>query len=266
MDDRELSREVVLRLIWQRGSLNPDACDKSLDAHDLALREKVERLERERDSAKADLRLACQDVESLRLERDESQHEAWANWNSFTRSQTEVERLTKERDEARTKADKTFALHQKWLEAGQKAGFVFSCGKVGFQMEHNPILNAELAALCVKSDAQDAERAIRHSLCPLCAAGVERNYMDYRHMDADGLLSETSEECKATPGDVLSYLLAELKLARDHWQGYEADCRLYESNITDMQTELQRLRLDLEAEQNRNRSLWEENRRLIDEK
>ena len=97
---RELSREVVLRLIWQRGSLNPDACDNSLDAHDLALREKVQMLTKERDEARA----AVAESDSLRSkaysDRDEAVavREDWKDiserWHAFSdRMCAELQRL-----------------------------------------------------------------------------------------------------------------------------------------------------------------------------
>lgn len=36
-------------------------------------------------------------------------------------------------------------------------------------------------------------------------------------------------------------LVSGLALARDHWQGFEADCKLYESDIADQQTETEAL-------------------------
>ena len=35
---------------------------------------------------------------------------------------------------------------------------------------------------------------------------------------------------------------SELLLARDHWQGFEADCKLYESDIAEQRAEIARLR------------------------
>lgn len=48
-----LDRETVLRLIWQRGSLNPMTCDDELDNHDAALR-------KERDDARDWIKAARQ--------------------------------------------------------------------------------------------------------------------------------------------------------------------------------------------------------------
>lgn len=45
--------------------------------------------------------------------------------------------------------------HLQWLDAGEKAGFVFSTGKDGFAMEHNPELNLTLRNMTENGEIAD---------------------------------------------------------------------------------------------------------------
>lgn len=62
-----------------------------------------------------------------------------------------------QRDEALDKLRRACQGHQEWIAAGMKAGFVFSVGPKGAEMEHNPELNARFAELSILSDKQDLE-------------------------------------------------------------------------------------------------------------